>query len=76
MKVAEEYDVAVAVHTDTLNEAGSVWDTVTAIAGRCMHTFHTEGAGGGHAPDIITVAGLYNILPCREIGRASCRERV
>ena len=63
LKVAEEYDVAVAVHTDTLNEAGSVWDTVTAIAGRCMHTFHTEGAGGGHAPDIITVAGLYNILP-------------
>lgn len=63
MEVAELYDVQVAVHTDTLNEAGSIWDTMDAIDGRVMHTFHTEGAGGGHAPDIITAAGHYNILP-------------
>lgn len=63
LTVADKYDVQVAIHTDTLNEAGSVWDTMAAIAGRTMHTFHSEGAGGGHAPDIITVSGHYNILP-------------
>lgn len=63
LTVADDYDVMVAVHTDTLNEAGCVEDTLDAIAGRCMHTFHTEGAGGGHAPDIIKIAGFPNILP-------------
>jgi urease subunit alpha len=53
----------VAIHTDTLNEAGFVDDTIAAIAGRTIHTYHTEGAGGGHAPDIIKIAGLPNILP-------------
>ncbi|GAA9746496.1 urease subunit beta [Helicobacter pylori] len=63
LDVADKYDVQVAIHTDTLNEAGCVEDTMAAIAGRTMHTFHTEGAGGGHAPDIIKVAGEHNILP-------------
>ena len=63
LKVADEYDVQVAIHTDTLNEAGFVEDTIAAIGGRTIHTFHTEGAGGGHAPDIITVASLPNVLP-------------
>ncbi len=63
LTVADEYDVQVAIHTDTLNEAGCVEDTVAAIAGRTIHTFHTEGAGGGHAPDIITIAGEDNVLP-------------
>jgi urease subunit alpha len=63
LKVADEFDVQVAIHTDTLNEAGFVEDTITAIAGRTIHTFHTEGAGGGHAPDIIKVASLPNVLP-------------
>ena len=63
LTVADDYDVMVAVHTDTLNEAGCVEDTLDAIAGRVMHTFHTEGAGGGHAPDIIKIAGFPNILP-------------
>lgn len=63
LRVADEYDVQVAIHTDTLNEAGFVEDTVAAIAGRTIHTFHTEGAGGGHAPDIIKVASLPNVLP-------------
>lgn len=63
LTVADEYDVAVTIHTDTLNEAGCVEDTIDAIAGRTMHTFHTEGAGGGHAPDIITIAGMPNVLP-------------
>lgn len=63
LTVADDLDVMVAVHTDTLNEAGCVEDTLDAIAGRCMHTFHTEGAGGGHAPDIIKIAGFPNILP-------------
>jgi len=63
LRVADEYDVQVAIHTDTLNEAGFVDDTIAAIAGRTIHTYHTEGAGGGHAPDIIKVAGLPNILP-------------
>jgi len=61
--VAEEYDVQVAIHTDTLNEAGFVDDTIAAIAGRTIHTYHTEGAGGGHAPDIIKVCGEANCLP-------------
>jgi urease subunit alpha len=63
LRVADEYDVQVAIHTDTLNEAGFVEDTVAAIAGRTIHTFHTEGAGGGHAPDIIRVAAHPNVLP-------------
>jgi urease subunit alpha len=61
--VAEEYDVQVAIHTDTLNEAGFVEDTIKAFAGRTIHSFHTEGAGGGHAPDIIKVCGEPNVLP-------------
>jgi urease subunit alpha len=63
LRVADEFDVQVAIHTDTLNEAGFVDDTIAAIAGRTIHTYHTEGAGGGHAPDIIKIAGLANILP-------------
>jgi urease subunit alpha len=63
LKAADEYDVQVAIHTDTLNECGFVEDTIRAIAGRVIHTFHTEGAGGGHAPDIIRIAGLPNVLP-------------
>ncbi|CCQ98398.1 urease alpha subunit [[Clostridium] ultunense Esp] len=63
LKVADEYDVQVAIHTDTLNEAGFVESTLAAIAGRTIHTYHTEGAGGGHAPDILRVAGELNILP-------------
>ncbi|HEX4702289.1 MAG TPA: urease subunit alpha [Pseudonocardiaceae bacterium] len=63
LRVADEYGVQVAIHTDTLNEAGYVRDTLAAIAGRTIHTYHTEGAGGGHAPDIITVAGEPNVLP-------------
>ncbi len=63
LRVADEFDVQVAIHTDTLNEAGFVDDTINAIAGRTIHTYHTEGAGGGHAPDIIKVAGLPNVLP-------------
>ena len=63
LRVADRYGVQVAIHTDTLNEAGYVQDTLAAIAGRTIHTYHTEGAGGGHAPDIITVAGHPNVLP-------------
>jgi urease subunit alpha len=63
LRVADEYDIQVAIHTDTLNEAGFVEDTIAAIAGRTIHTFHTEGAGGGHAPDIIRIAALPNVLP-------------
>ena len=63
LRVADEYDVQVAIHTDTLNESGFVDDTFAAIAGRTIHTYHTEGAGGGHAPDIIKIAGLPNVLP-------------
>jgi urease subunit alpha len=63
LSVADEMDVQVAIHSDTLNESGFVEDTVRAIAGRTIHAFHTEGAGGGHAPDIIKVAGLPNVLP-------------
>jgi urease subunit alpha len=63
LKVADALDVQVAIHTDTLNEAGFVEDTIAAIDGRVIHTYHTEGAGGGHAPDIIKVAMYPNILP-------------
>ena len=61
--MADEYDVQVMIHTDTLNESGFVEDTIAALAGRTVHAFHTEGAGGGHAPDIIKVAGLANVIP-------------
>lgn len=63
LKVADKYDVQVAIHTDTLNEAGFFEDTIAAIGGRAIHTYHTEGAGGGHAPDIIEAASYENILP-------------
>ena len=63
LKVADQYDVQVAIHTDTLNEGGFVEDTLAAIGGRVIHTYHTEGAGGGHAPDIIKAASFSNILP-------------
>ena len=63
LSVADEMDVQVAIHTDTLNESGFVEATVAAFKGRTIHTFHTEGAGGGHAPDIIKVASLPNVLP-------------
>ncbi len=63
LKVADRYDVQVAIHTDTINEAGFVEDTIAAIAGRTIHTYHTEGAGGGHAPDIIRIASFPYILP-------------
>ncbi|MDY8109033.1 urease subunit alpha [Fulvimarina sp. 2208YS6-2-32] len=63
LKTADEYDVQVMIHTDTLNESGFVESTIDAIAGRTIHAFHTEGAGGGHAPDIIRVASLPNIIP-------------
>lgn len=63
LSVADHYDIQVAIHTDTLNESGFVEDTINAINGRTIHTFHTEGAGGGHAPDIIKAAGLSNVLP-------------
>jgi urease subunit alpha len=63
LSVADEMDVQVAIHTDTLNESGFVEATIGAFKGRTIHTFHTEGAGGGHAPDIIKAAGLPNVLP-------------
>ena len=63
LNVAEAADVQVAIHTDTLNESGFVEDTLAAFRGRSIHTFHTEGAGGGHAPDIIKACGLPNVLP-------------
>jgi len=63
LKVCDDYDVQAMIHTDTLNESGFVEDTITAFKGRTIHAFHTEGAGGGHAPDIIKVAGLKNVLP-------------
>jgi urease subunit alpha len=65
LSVADEYDVQVMIHTDTLNESGFVENTIAAFKGRTIHAFHTEGAGGGHAPDIIKVCGL----------RMSCRPR-
>jgi len=63
LDAAERFDVQVAIHTDTLNESGFVEDTIAAFRGRTIHTFHTEGAGGGHAPDIIRACGLPNVLP-------------
>jgi urease subunit alpha len=63
LSVADRFDVQVMIHTDTLNESGFVEDTIAAFKGRTIHAFHTEGAGGGHAPDIIKVAGLANVLP-------------
>lgn len=63
LSVAEQMDIQVAIHTDTLNESGFVEDTIAAFKGRTIHTYHTEGAGGGHAPDIIKAAGLPNVLP-------------
>ncbi len=63
MEVSDFYDVQVAIHTDTLNESGYVEDTIAAIDGRTIHTYHTEGAGGGHAPDLLKVASMMNVLP-------------
>jgi urease subunit alpha len=63
LSVAEDHDVQVMIHTDTLNESGFVEDTIAAIGGRTIHAYHTEGAGGGHAPDIIKVCGLPNVIP-------------
>jgi urease subunit alpha len=63
LSVAERFDVQVAIHTDTLNESGFIEDTIAAFKGRTIHTYHTEGAGGGHAPDIIRACGLPNVLP-------------
>jgi len=63
LSVADDHDIQVMIHTDTLNESGFVEDTIAAFKGRTIHAFHTEGAGGGHAPDIIKVAGLANVLP-------------
>lgn len=63
LSVADDYDVQVMIHTDTLNESGFVEDTISAIKGRTIHAFHTEGAGGGHAPDIIKICGQPNVIP-------------
>src|ERR1700677_2066718 len=63
LSVADDYDIQVMIHTDTLNESGFVEDTIKAFKGRTIHAFHTEGAGGGHAPDIMKIAGLKNVLP-------------
>src|ERR1700747_2471525 len=63
LSVADDHDIQVMIHTDTLNESGFVEETIKAFKGRTIHAFHTEGAGGGHAPDIIKVAGLENVLP-------------
>ncbi|SEH75937.1 urease subunit alpha [Rhizobium tibeticum] len=63
LSVADEYDIQVMIHTDTLNESGFVEDTIGAIKGRTIHAFHTEGAGGGHAPDVIKICGQSNVIP-------------
>ncbi|WP_437337515.1 urease subunit alpha [Sorangium sp. So ce394] len=63
LSVADAYDVQVAIHSDTLNEGGFVQDTIRAFKGRTIHSFHTEGAGGGHAPDVIALVGVHNVLP-------------
>lgn len=63
LAVADQYDIQIAIHTDTLNECGFIDDTIAAIGGRVIHSFHTEGAGGGHAPDIIKIAGEPNVIP-------------
>src|SRR3546814_19378422 len=72
LSVADRMDIQVMIHTDTLNESGFVEDTIAAFKGRTIHAFHTAGAGGGHAPDIIQLAGFANV----KIGSAACRERV
>ncbi|KAG0696749.1 hypothetical protein DFH29DRAFT_1024511 [Suillus ampliporus] len=66
LDVGDEFDVQINIHTDTLNESGFVEDTVKAFGGRTIHTYHTEGTGGSHTPDIITVCGLENVLPSCE----------
>src|SRR5262249_48625498 len=63
LSVSDKYDIQIAIHTDTLNESGFLADSIAAMKGRAIHSFHTEGAGGGHAPDIISIAGLPNVLP-------------
>ncbi len=63
LRIADEYDVQVTIHTDTLNESGFLEATVKAIGGRTIHTYHSEGAGGGHAPDIIRICGEPDVLP-------------
>src|SRR5207253_8334006 len=63
LSVADDYDVQVAIHTDTLNESGFVEQTIAAFKGRTIHTYHSEGAGGGHAPDILRVCAEPNVLP-------------
>ena len=63
LKIADKYDVQVMIHTDTLNESGFVESTIKAINGRTIHAFHTEGAGGGHAPDIIKICGESYVIP-------------
>src|SRR5262249_52832027 len=63
LAVADDYDVQVALHADTLNESGYLADTIAAIDGRTIHSYHTEGAGGGHAPDHMAIASLPNVLP-------------
>src|SRR5580765_448663 len=72
LTVADELDVQVAIHTDTLNETGFVEETIAAIGGRTIHTYHTEGAGGGHAPDIIRLCGEANVLPSSTNPRMPC----
>jgi urease subunit alpha len=63
LTVADDMDIQVCIHTDTLNESGFVEDSIAAFEGRTVHSFHTEGSGGGHAPDIIKISGLPNVLP-------------
>ena len=63
--VLEKFDIQVTIHTDTLNESGFVEHSLAAIKGRTIHTYHSEGAGGGHAPDIITVCSHPNVIPSR-----------
>ena len=78
LTVADEMDVQVCIHTDTLNKSGFVEDTIEAFEGRTVHSFHTEGSGGGHAPDIIRIPALPNVLPRQQIRRsptASTRRR-
>jgi urease alpha subunit len=74
LAVADRMDVQVTIHTDTLNESGFVEDTIAAFDGRTIHTFHSEGAGGGHSPDILKVTGEDNVLPSRLADRRSSRQ--
>jgi urease subunit alpha len=78
LSVADDMDVQVAIHTDTLNESGFVESTIAAFKGRTIHSFHTEGAGGGHAPDIIKVCGEANVLPAphRVVASAAVRRHI